>query len=144
MGIFSGSKPRRSLGPPGDPGWARNPKGLFYKFAFFEPEKAGLTGVGGVYVIWHSGVKPRWVYVGQTDNLAGALDALLDNDEVMDYNKHGGLYVTWSPIKPEFRDGVYKYLFEVMGPLVENPARVDDAVEPIPVLVPGAKPGQAA
>lgn len=144
MGIFSGSKPRRALGPPSDPGWARNPKGLFYKFALFEPEKAGLSGVGGVFVIWHSGVKPRWVYVGQSDNLAGALDALLDNDEVMDYNKHGGLYVTWSPIKPEFRDGVCRYLLEIMAPLVENPASIDEDIEPIPVLVPGAKPGQAA
>jgi hypothetical protein len=142
MGIFASRKPSRQFtGPPGDPGWVRNPKGLFYKFALFEPEKAGLKGVGGVYVVWHSGVKPRWVYVGRTDNLAGDLDTLLDNEEVMDYNKHGGLYVTWSPIKPEFREGVYKFLREAMNPEVENPDVPGDKAEPIPVLVPGAKAG---
>ena len=94
MALFGSKKPTIPTRPtPVD--WGRNPRGQFYKFLSFEPEKAGLKGVGGVYVLWHSGVQPRWVYVGQSTDIAADLDALADNDEVMEYNSRGGLFVTW-------------------------------------------------
>lgn len=139
MALF-GSKKKKPPPPvrPTPVDWARNPRGQFYKFVTFEPEKAGLTG-GGVYVIWHSGVQPHWVYVGYSNDIAADLDTLADNDELMSYNSRGGLFVTWAPIKPEYRPGVVRFLTESMDPLVENPKAAVIADEPVPVLVPGAK-----
>lgn len=138
MALFGRKKPTIPTRPtPVD--WGRNPRGQFYKFLTFDPEKAGLKGVGGVYVLWHSGVQPRWVYVGHSIDIAADLDALADNDEVMEYNSRGGLFVTWAPIKPEYRQGVLRFLTESMEPLIENPKAARITEEPVPVLVPGAK-----
>lgn len=137
MGLFARGK---SAGrPPVDPQWVRTPKGSFYRFNTFNPETAGIRGIGGVYVVWHSGARPRWVAVGQAVDLAKALDALLDDDEVMSHSI-AGLYVTWAPIKPEYRAGVVKYLAEAMSPVVAPPDPKDPKIEPVPVLTPGEKP----
>lgn len=137
MGLFARGK---SAGRrPVDPQWVRNPKGSFYRFNTFDPESAGLRGIGGVYVVWHSGMKPRWVAVGQADDLAKALDALFDDEDVMSHSVHG-LYVTWAPIKAEYRAGVVKFLAEAMSPAVPPPVPKDSKIEPVPVLTPGEKP----
>lgn len=138
MGLFGGKKPKVPSRPvPVE--WVRNPRGQFYKFITFEPDQAGLKGVGGVYVLWHSGVRPHWVYVGESTDIATDLDALGNNEEVMEFDGRGGLYVTWAPIKPEFRRGIVRYLVDNMEPMVDNPKTMAITDEPFPVLVPGAK-----
>ena len=71
-------------GPPRDIGWVRSPKNQFYNFLNLDPDEIGLKGVSGVYVVWQGGIRPEWVYIGHTPNLAGAFDAIYDNPEIMD------------------------------------------------------------
>ncbi len=123
-------------GPPIDVEWVRNRNGKFHRLIHLDTLVEGLSGIGGVYVIWHSGVKPKWVYIDKAADLAGAIDAALDNNEIMDYEKHGGLFVTWSPIKPEFRGGVLRYLHDNMDPEVPNPDAKNLKDDPIKVLEP--------
>ena len=146
MAIFGSftKKPSQQppAGPPEDPKWSRTANGLFRRFANLDPEAEGLGGKSGVFVVWHGGLKPRWVYVAASADLAGALHDAVEEEDVMAYAVHGGLFVTWAFIKAEFQGGVVKYLNEAMDPLVENPAAAVAADRPIAVIFPGkgAKP----
>lgn len=142
MGLFGRKKsaPAKGYdGPPIDPDWARNRNGKYFRLIRFDPVVEGLRGIGGVFVIWHSGVKPRWVYVAMTNDLAPDMEAAMDRDDIMEYDINGGLFITWSPIKPEFRPGVFRYLHENMDTLVPNPEAKGVKADPIRVLQPGRR-----
>jgi len=119
-----------------DPHWAKTPKGKFHRLLFIDPVTQGLSGVGGVFVAWHGGLRPRWLYVGKSGNLAHDLDTLLDNEDIMAYDKRGGVFVTWALIRPEYQDGVLRYLIGAMKPEIEGPKPAKKG-DPIPVLLPG-------
>lgn len=123
-------------GPPLDPEWARSRHGKYHRLEFLDTVAEGLKGFSGVYVIWHSGSKPGWVYVGRSDNLAADLDAALENEDIHEYEINGGLYVTWSPVLRERQDGVVKFLNKVMKPKVKNPAAKGIKDGPVNVLLP--------
>ena len=53
-----------------NPKWIRYPKGTFYQLLQLDTDEASLNGVGGVYLVWHRGIKPAWVYAGDSPNLA--------------------------------------------------------------------------
>lgn len=123
--------------PPSDPQWARNRRGKFHRLIHLDIEAEKLAGRSGVYVIWHSGVAPRWVWVDRTDDLGRTLDDIRSEDDVMFYEKHGGLYVTWAPVRPEYQPGVVRYLHEQMKPEIDNPDVKHIEADPVPVFVPG-------
>ncbi|MBI2978301.1 MAG: hypothetical protein HYY38_05645, partial [Rhodospirillales bacterium] len=79
----------------------------------------------------------------QTEDLGRTLQELRRETEIVDYDKNGGLFVTWSMIKPEFQPGVLRYLQQVLRPVVVNPDLPGEEEESIPVLLPGA-PAQGA
>lgn len=128
-------------GPPLDPDWARNKRGKFHRLTMLDTLAEGLNGLSGVYVIWHSGVKPQWVYVGASDNMGHAIDWAAEDDDIFSYEVNGGLYVTWSPILKERQGGVLKFLHDSMRPAVENPAVKSIQDGPINVKVPKRKSG---
>jgi hypothetical protein len=143
MGLFGSKKKSEkavAVGPPVDPHWVKSPIGNFYKFNSLDPEDLGLEGKSAVFVIWHAGVRPGWVYVAQTGDLAKALHEIAENDEVMQYDARGGLYVSWSLIKQEFQNGVVRYLTNSMDLLVENPNEPGMKITPVAVLAPGMEP----
>ena len=102
-----------------------------------DPEAEGLSEKGGVFVIWHGGLRPQWVYADSSPDLAKALHDMADMDEVMRFEANGGLFVSWAFIKEEFQGGVVKYLNESMAPLAENPAAAALEDTPIAVIFPG-------
>lgn len=120
-----------------DPNWARSKRGRFHRFVNLDPEEEGLAGVSGVYVIWHAGIRPGWVYMGKSDDLAAAFHELGDNQEILGYEVNGGLFVSWSLVRPKHQDGVLRYLETALHPLVTNPDGPGEDVTPIPVYAPG-------
>lgn len=123
-------------GPPLDPQWIRNARGKFYRLIHLDTSNSQIKGLSCVYVIWHSGVKPEWVFVGRTDDLGGTLDEVQESEDVMDYEINGGLYVTWSPVLKEKQNGVIRFLHDTMNPKVENPSVRSIKDGPINVIVP--------
>jgi len=119
-----------------DPQWTRNETGRYYRLVHLDPEAQGLSGIGGVYLVWHGGVRPRWVYAGASDDLAVALHGLGSFSDVMLYEVNGGLFVTWSRVRREFRQGVLAYLIRSLRPLVRNRHTPADDVKPVKVAVP--------
>lgn len=123
--------------PPSDPQWARTPKGAFFRFADLDPEEQGLSEVGGIFVIWHGGVRPEWVYVGFTDNLASTFHQLGNNRDLMRYEVNGHLFVTWALVLPDYQEGAAVYLSRRLSPLIDNPELPDlPAEDEVPVLAP--------
>ena len=93
MFFKSAAKKMSQLGKPVDPNWARNDKGKFFRFINLAPEDQGLEGQSGVYVIWHGGVRPAWVFVGTSRNLARDLQWCRENEDIMYFERFGGLFV---------------------------------------------------
>ncbi len=142
MSLFGDKTDRPKITNPIDPKWVRSPKGGFYQLLQLDTDEANLDGVGGVYIVWHGGVKPAWVYAGESPNLARAINEVADNEDVTQYEVNGKLYVSWSPVLEEYRRGVVLYLTQVLKTLVENPRapkEESDTTYLIPVTTPGAK-----
>ncbi|MBF0167081.1 MAG: hypothetical protein HQL45_05570 [Alphaproteobacteria bacterium] len=141
MGLFSSSDETfDSKTPPIDPAWGKSPKGHFYRLAHLEPDEVGLPGLGGVYVVWHKGVRPEWLYVAATEDLGKALMQALEDTDISSYEPRGGLWCTWAPIRPEFRNGVVLYLRKLLKTVIP-PKPADEieegSVQPVAVLPPG-------
>ena len=147
MALFGGTSKAATIASasPIDPKWVRAPSGAFYQLLDFDPDEVGIRSVGGVFVIWHGGVRPQWVYAGESPNIARSLDQLIDNPDITQYKTNGGLFVTWSLVKEEFRRGVLLHLTRALKPLIVNPRAPTEETEhtkPIAVLVPGGKPAR--
>ncbi len=96
--------------------WQRDERGYFYRLLRLHPAEAGLSGIGGVYVMWSRGVHPKWIYAGATEDLGEAIGQARDDQQILTYEGRGSVYVTWSPIKAEYRDGVALYLRATLSP----------------------------
>lgn len=70
----------------------------------------------GVYIIWHGGANPAVVYVGQ-GYISARLRAHRSDPSIQRFAKHG-LYVSWSPVHPDTRDGVEAYLAYKWNPRI--------------------------
>ncbi len=127
-----------------DPKWARSRKGNFHRLVYLRPDNEGLTGLGGIYVVWHGGLKPEWITVGKSANLGRDLESLLDNEDIEYYEKRGGVFVTWSQIRNEFQDGALRYLIDVLDLLVPPSRPPAKKAKPIPIFPPGMEPRSAA
>ena len=110
--------------------------GRFHRFIVFDAEKAGLSGIGGIYAIWHGGVRPEWVYIGKSDDLAATFRELAGNEDIRAYNVRGGNFISWALIREDYRDGVLRFLNDSMKPLVPSPDAPGEDVTPIPVIGP--------
>ena len=87
---------------------------------------------GGVYVIWHGGENPHTVYVGQTGDLRVRFRDHRNDERIQRYGSLG-LYVTWANVVPALRDGVERYLGELLRPKVETNL---PTVQPVEVQLP--------
>jgi len=87
--------------------------------------------LGGVYVIWHTGHHPV-VRVGQgyikTELTTLRLDARLESR-----NRESRLFVTWARVPREDRDGVGRFLYDMLDPeLRDQPPDAEPLVVNLP------------
>lgn len=143
MGLFGflsgGSSQPSSRGPEiSDIAWAKDDRGKYRRFMTMKLPNAAIEGIGGVFVIWHSGVKPGWVYVGCTTNLSADLTALHESRDILDYESRGGVFVTWYAIDSARAGRIFKFLHDALKPAVPNPDADSYAKkQPLYVLPPG-------
>jgi len=128
------------VGPPIDPQWATASGGGYFRLVGLDPEAMGLSGASGIFIVWHGGARPGWVYAAKSQDMEKALFELSENKDVMYFNSRGRLFVSWALIRPEYQDGVLRHLADTLDLQVENPSMPGDKVAPIPVFPPGTKP----
>ncbi|MCK5296903.1 MAG: hypothetical protein KAJ75_08430 [Alphaproteobacteria bacterium] len=137
MGLldFSGKKPPKPIPVK----WKGSAKGNPLRLLHVRTKKAGLDGVGGVFLIWHLGVQPNWVYIGAAEDVGDTIEEIKDNLEITDYERRGGLYMMWAPFKKEYWSGVVLFLRDELKPEVESCSvdfTIDEKAPLIPVLPP--------
>jgi hypothetical protein len=75
-----------------------------------------FEGLEGVYIIWHAGVSPATVRVGQ--GVIKERLAVHRNDKDIQSFSDLGLYVTWASVATFYRDGIEAFLAEQLNPKV--------------------------
>lgn len=139
MALFG--KKKKDFGPvvaPIDPKWAKSSDGRYPHFFDLDPEAARLMGASGVFIIWHGGIQPGWVYVGWSDNIGESLRELADDDDVDFYERRGRLFVSWCFIRQDYQQSVVAFLTKALKPKVANPAAEGLSIaDLIPVVPPG-------
>jgi len=119
--------------------WEKDEYGHYRRLLNLHVGEEGLAGEGGVYLLWHWGATPEWIHAAATDDLGQALEFARDCEEILTFEPHGGIFVTWAFFKPEFRPGVARYLIDKLEPKVSDILpydRPDDRAKPIAVLAP--------
>jgi len=122
---------------PQDLNWVRSSTGYFYRL--IKIDRRPLKEQSGVFVIWHAGPEPRWVFTGHTDDLATALETAANNPEIIKFETQGGLYASWCLIRKEYQTGVARFMIDHLKPLIENQNAPESSVVPIPVFPPGSR-----
>ena len=138
FGLFGGSKNKTKKSGALDVAWSKGKTGKFRRLSFIDGANENVTGVAGVYVIWHGGMKPGWVYVGMTDDLATDIEDARQSRDIMEYDKRGGLFITWQTFPKNKTPGVFAFLNEVLQPEVRNPeVEMYASTDHVKVLPPG-------
>ncbi len=136
--FFSSSKGTSKSSDIMEVAWSKNMQGKFRRLSFVELSKENVSGVSAIYVLWHGGVKPGWVYVGITDDLAMDITDAKQNRDIMEYDMRGGLYITWQTFPTSMAPGVFAFLNDVLQPEIRNPEAEMYANKPqVKVLPPG-------
>jgi hypothetical protein len=140
--IFGGLAPAK----PAEPYWQRNNDLKYGRLLQIYRKADRLKGRGGVFIVWNTGIKGRWVYCGHCTDMAMAVRELCDSPETQEYEARSALFFTWSPIKPKLRDGVVKHLRATLTFVVDDPdldqvfgfsSKQIEAAKAVPVLPPG-------
>ncbi|NVJ92643.1 MAG: hypothetical protein HWE34_13360 [Methylocystaceae bacterium] len=138
FGLFGGSKNETSKSDILEVAWSKNAAGKFRRLPFIELAKENVSGMSAIYVLWHGGVKPGWVYVGMADDLAMDLTDAKQSREIMEYDMRGGVFVTWQSFSKNMAPGVFAFLTDALQPEVRNPeADMYKEKSHIKVLPPG-------
>lgn len=83
------------------------------------------AGKGGVYIIWSAkGV----VFVGQGD-FEERFSRHRQDPQILRYVANKRLFVTWAVVEKSHRNGVERYLVDVLEPLVEHYFPDDDPID---------------
>ncbi|WP_413207204.1 hypothetical protein [Rhodospirillum sp. A1_3_36] len=140
--IFGG----KAAAKPAEPYWQRNSELKYGRLLQMYGKADRLKGRGGVFITWNVGVKGLWVYCGHCPDMAMAVRELCDSPETREYEARSALFFTWSPIKPELRNGVVKHLRTTLPFALDDPdldrvfgfsPKQIDAARAVPVLPPG-------
>lgn len=135
MGWFSPKTiNKHPLPKPSDPKWHKR-----QKLMDIDPEELGLGKVPGILAIWHTGVKPGWIYIGHTNDLAGEIHKRGNDPEVLEHDGRGTMFCSWCRLKPKFIQGAAIYLNMILKPYIystEAPAP-DTPIEKVKIkLIP--------
>jgi len=96
--------------------WVKCQGGVWCKLNTVNLSHEHFENMNGVYIIWHGGMRPEVVYVGE-GNIRQRLQAHRSNQEIQQYD-HLDLFVTWASVNDAQRKGVEAYLADTWTPKV--------------------------
>ena len=79
-----------------------------------------LSRKGGVYVLWHLGVQPRWLRASHSVDLGASLAALSGLAPIASCRPNGGVFVAWSVAPQDRRAGIVRYLADRLQPVFQG------------------------
>ena len=111
--------------------WNKCKAGTWCTLSELDLDHEHFDDMEGVYVIWYGEESPVALRVGY-GYVSNCLANERNDKEVWAY-KQDEIYVTWGKVGPKFRDGVVKYVADVLQPKLESSY---PDVEPIEVNIP--------
>ncbi|NKB45543.1 MAG: hypothetical protein GKS03_14825 [Alphaproteobacteria bacterium] len=94
-------------------------QGDFPRLMLLELEEIdALKDTGGLFALWHRGVRPQWIYVGHTVDLATTIIAAQSDADIGLYNLNDGVYMTWAFCPEGERAGAVLYLRQALSPAI--------------------------
>jgi hypothetical protein len=90
-------------------------------------DMAATAGRAGLYLLWHLGVRPRWLRAGYALDLGGAAALLAKSPEVVALAAHGRLFFSWFFCAPECAPGHVTFLNQRLEPALRQLALACDA-----------------
>ena len=108
--------------------WTKCQEDVWCKLNSVNLDHSHFNYMEGVYIIWHGGLNPAVVYVGQ-GVIKDRLTEHRDNSQIQQFAQMD-LYATWANVVESYRDGVEAYLADVWKPKVgsHHPAATPIAV----------------
>ena len=94
--------------------WGKCTEGQWCLLRSLNLQHPVFAGLQGVYIIWHGGIEPRVVYVGQ-GAIAERLGMHRTDPNILQY-AYQGLAVTRSAVPRSQMDGVESFLVAVLEP----------------------------
>lgn len=81
---------------------------------------AAVKGKGGVYALWHLGVRPQWLHIAAGNDLhaclVGAARALAESS----FRANGGIFAAWAFVDALRRPGIVSHLRVRLAPALPN------------------------
>jgi hypothetical protein len=109
--------------------WAKRDNGDWCRLLALDTSQLEAEGV---YLIWHGGDRPGWLWVGK-GNIAARIEAHRADPQIQVYGS-AGLYVTWARVSPGQQEGIESFLGAACNPLFGTRG---GGIKPIPVNLPG-------
>ena len=128
-----------------------HPQGIPYpRLLEFNIRANGPGPRSGVYLLWHLGVRPRWLRAAGAIDLAAALTAASRESEVVAADANGGVFVAWAYLPVASIPSAAGSLAAQLKPALQDFARAGeiagaatDEVFPLPIGAgPGAPPAE--
>ena len=89
---------------------------------------AALAGKGGVYALWHLGVRPQWLHIGAGPSLGACMTGAATALAVSPWRGNGGLYAAWVFMDSTRWPGIVQGLRFRLAPALQDVAFPEDAV----------------
>ena len=113
--------------------WTPTPGGIAGQLREVLRDLAAARGVSGVYLIWADRAGSRtWMFAGEAGDLGSRLQRH-QTDIDMNGAASGQLHVAWAPVATVHRQGVLRYLVDMLAPRDADPLT---AARPMPVNLP--------
>ena len=121
-----------------DEGW-RPGEGLYPSLFDVSAHVPALKGKGGVYALWHLGVRPEWLRIGAGPDLLACLAAAAGDLASSSFRGNGGIFAAWAFVAPARWPGVITHLEAKLDPVFRSTAAVGEGQAPAlpaPVVFP--------
>lgn len=93
---------------------------IYPRLTELEPASEGLFEKGGIFAAWHLGVRPQWLKVGASQNLAGTFNALSEHNDIVAYDRNRGVFITWAFPSPDLWQSQVRFLVDRLEPGLQN------------------------
>jgi hypothetical protein len=103
-----------------------------------------VKGRGGLYAVWHLGVRPQWLRVGATADLGGSFAMLKTAPWIVLHENNAGVFAAFAFAPPAAAAGMARFLADTLRPVFQMENSVGDlSLDVAPVaapLPPGTRP----
>lgn len=100
-----------------------------------DADLAFLKDTGGLFALWHRGIRPQWIYIGHSSDLMAALSMAREDPDVRAYDLNDGVYVAWTECLPNMRSAAVLHLRTLCVPAIKT-----SPLDELGVVEPETKP----